>query len=222
MKAIYKFILIFLFPFTMSAQQQWKFHIAFEDATGARDTVWMVYDTTAHTSTPVDFTLGEGHYNFDYTKFNVFFYNTQNDSTKVFALPYTLFPYHGMGIYAFNYQLPLILRWDTSLFHAPYLPFAQGFFNSNVLRNDYFSFVNNDMDLHAFNMLIEDSCIAPSFSWGSQDHFPVHLSLSYDPTLNVNKPSLNLFNIFPTLSNSEIYIQGDLKNYFIEIFGSNF
>ncbi|MEI2419331.1 hypothetical protein V6O07_03590, partial [Arthrospira platensis SPKY2] len=31
----------------VSAQPQWRFHLAFEDAIGAKDTIWFVYDTTA-------------------------------------------------------------------------------------------------------------------------------------------------------------------------------
>jgi hypothetical protein len=33
--------------YTLQAQQPWRFHIAFEDGTGARDTLWMIFDNTA-------------------------------------------------------------------------------------------------------------------------------------------------------------------------------
>jgi len=29
------------------AQPQWKFHIAYEDATGAKDTMWFIWDESA-------------------------------------------------------------------------------------------------------------------------------------------------------------------------------
>jgi len=41
------------FPFSLmlvsqaQAQPQWRFHLAFEDAIGAKDTLWFLYDTTA-------------------------------------------------------------------------------------------------------------------------------------------------------------------------------
>ena len=75
------------------AQPQWKFHIAFEDATGAKDTIWLVYDTTAHGTLPTDTLLGEGKVVIDYSKFNVYIFNYDNDTTKTFALPY--FYFHG-------------------------------------------------------------------------------------------------------------------------------
>ena len=44
-----------------AAQPTWRFHLAFEDGTGARDTIWFVFDTTATNSAGmVDEHLGEG------------------------------------------------------------------------------------------------------------------------------------------------------------------
>jgi hypothetical protein len=59
------------------AQPQWKFHIAFEDATGAKDTIWCIWDTTATDGslTSVDTAFGEAGVTFDYNVFNVWIYN---------------------------------------------------------------------------------------------------------------------------------------------------
>lgn len=58
-----------LITFVLQAQPQWIFHIAFEDATGAKDTIWCIWDTTAHDILPVDTSFGEDKVNFDYSEF---------------------------------------------------------------------------------------------------------------------------------------------------------
>ena len=40
-------LVVLALSLTTIAQPTWRFHLAFEDGTGARDTIWMVYDTTA-------------------------------------------------------------------------------------------------------------------------------------------------------------------------------
>ena len=118
--------------FSAAAQPTWRFHLAFEDGTGARDTIWMVYDTTAQlfytgNEPLVDTALGEGPVNFNSGDFHVFLLNALFDTTQTNALPFSIFPIHeGTLIDAINWIAPMTIRWDTSLFHAPYLPDDQG------------------------------------------------------------------------------------------------
>ena len=86
-----KFIFIILitsFISKVSAQNTWRFPISFEDAMGAKDTIWCIWDSSAHGTVPVDTNFGEGAFQFDYSKFNVWMLNADFDSTKVAAIPY--------------------------------------------------------------------------------------------------------------------------------------
>jgi hypothetical protein len=105
-----------------SAQTPWRFHVSFEDGTGQRDTIWMVFDINA-TVNGVDFQLGEGTPSYNPNAFNAFMYNSNLDSTKTIAYPFSMYPNIGaFNIFAINCTFPVIIRWDTSLFHEPCLP----------------------------------------------------------------------------------------------------
>jgi hypothetical protein len=139
MKSLFIFSLIFITNLCF-AQPQWKFHIAFEDAIGAKDTIWLIWDTTAHGSLPTDTALGEGPVSFNYSNFNVWIYNWDGDSTKTRAYPYNAISFL-LEVRAFNYQYPITIRWDTTLFYASYLPLPVGYINAAIIDNDYFFFV---------------------------------------------------------------------------------
>ncbi len=179
-KISYRSILLF-FHQCAYAQLQWRFYVTFEDGTGQRDTLWMVYDTTATFN--VDSALGESKVVMNNSVFNVWIFNASGDSTKTEAVPYTNFPMHALNnIQAFNFQYPITIAWDTSLFHTSVLPsHATSFINKAVIENDYFWSNNNDPPLQAFNMLIDNHVDAPSFNWGSQSHFPMMIHFEYLP-----------------------------------------
>ena len=148
------------------AQPQWRFHLAFEDGTGARDTIWMVYDTAAtNADSPwpgpnVDVPLGEGPVYINESIFQVFTYNALGQQTKTDAFPYSAFPYFfGTIVDAINWVIPLTIRWDTSLFNAPYLPYDQGSIGQAYLGGDYFFFHSNDGSKLGFNMLLTDHVV---------------------------------------------------------------
>lgn len=79
----------------------------------------------------------------DHTKFNVWVWNWDNDSTKTVAFPYTEFPYHNATVYAFNYQYPMTIRWDLSLGALPWLPQENWPIDGGMLYNGYFYMFNN-------------------------------------------------------------------------------
>ncbi len=105
----------------VSAQEyvepQWKFYFAFEDATGARDTVWQVLDSAA--TDGLDPRFGEIPVELDPEKFNVWLPGGAEIYFKTYAMPLSYDIY--MGIEANNYVLPITLSWDTALFRAPVL-----------------------------------------------------------------------------------------------------
>jgi hypothetical protein len=125
MKTIHLFLGLALVLGTLHthAQPQWRFHLAFEDAAGTRDTLWFIYDTTAtHGLGNVDTLLGEAPQTMVPGRLNVWTSNGVGDSTKTNAYPYTMFPYGQMSVKGFGYTTPLEIHWDTSLFQAPFLP----------------------------------------------------------------------------------------------------
>lgn len=144
------------------AQPQWRFHLAFEDATGAKDTLWFIWDETATEGWnigDVDYHLGEGRVEMDLDVFNVYLGNWDGDSTKTVAIPYTSFPWHSSEpIDAFNYEYPITIRWDRSLFHAPYLPDPDTI-NFAVLNGMYFYLHANQIPPGVYSILEEDSVV---------------------------------------------------------------
>jgi hypothetical protein len=155
-----------------TAQPTWRFHLAFEDGTGARDTIWMLYDTTAqlfyNINQPlVDTALREGPIFINDSDFHVFLQNALFDTTQTNALPYTIYPVHeGSIVNAINWTPPMTITWDTSLFHAPYLPYDQGVFGVATMDGLAFSaYMNNpDFEFGRYDMLLSDS-ITVDFLW---------------------------------------------------------
>ncbi len=172
---------------TAAAQPTWRFHLAFEDGTGARDTLWMVFDTTATIGTGVpDQELGEGAVQMDPNEFNVWILNPAYDSTKTIALPYPYFPYITIEIQAFNYTYPLTLRWDTAMFRLPWLP-EPGFpYDGGTMDNEYFFFYGgNEPWGHLFIMGWTDSVvIQPPADFPDMIVFPLLVNLGMGSTVN--------------------------------------
>jgi hypothetical protein len=223
MKTIISVMVILLSCVSVFGQARWKFYVAFEDATGARDTLWMVYDTTAHGNLPVDTGLGEGKFNFDHSVMNVWVYNADFDSTKTIAFPYSSFPYHSIGnIMAFNYVYPITISWDTALFHSPILPsqpIPYMYINDVFMYNEYFHFVNNDPPKQAFNMLINNSAVAPPFGWGTTEHFPMTITVQYNSqtVINENSDASNKVLVYPSPFDDGLRISTEIPvdKYFI-------
>ena len=197
---------LFFISLNIIAQSQWRFPLCFEDATGARDTIWVLYDTTAHISTPVDTALGEGYQPLTSNIFNVYTINFNGNTTKTYAFPYSAFPGFDVYIDAINYQLPVTITWDTSLFHSPILPTTR-FFNHVVLYNEYFFLVNNDVIEQAYNALITDSAYCPPFSWGSMNHFPLTFGSSFET--GISPLSKSGFLLFPTISTGVYHLNAN-------------
>lgn len=146
------------FTLAATAQPTWRFHLAFEDATGARDTLWFVFDTTA-TIFDVDPQCGEGGVTLSPDSFHVFMFNQGNDSTQTDAQPYTYFPeFYSQLFHGMNFQYPLTLRWDTSLYHAPDLP-EEGI-GVAVLSGEYFWQAGySELAYGTMDMTIRDSIV---------------------------------------------------------------
>ncbi|HPI85771.1 MAG TPA: T9SS type A sorting domain-containing protein [Bacteroidales bacterium] len=199
-------------------QQQWKFHLAFEDANYQRDTIWFIWDSTA-TFHGIDTALGEMAVELNYSEFNVWIQNFYGDTTKTQALPYN--HTHSTTIGAINFELPIIMTWDSSMFFADYLPPEPvGWVNSAKLSNDYFFFINNDHLNHVFDMTLTDSIIAPEpnntdpWYWLPERHFPMGIELRQDPTIGLDENLCEMKSnivLFPNPSSTSIFLR--LKDY---------
>jgi hypothetical protein len=157
-----------------TAQPTWRFHLAFEDGTGARDTIWLVYDSAAtsaysHWPVPIDeYDSLQATLNYGDGGFHVYLQNDMQDTTNSLAFPYSAYPLFETGnhINAINWTPPMTITWDTSLFHAPYLPYDQGEFGVATMDGLAFSaYMNNpDLEFGRYDMLISDS-ITVDFLW---------------------------------------------------------
>lgn len=174
----------------LHAQPTWRFHLAFENGDGARDTIWLVYDTTATLPADpwpgpnVDTALGESGTVIDYDSFNVWMINAEADSTATNAIPYSWFPIHGGSIVdGINWVAPITIRWDTALFHSPYLP-TYDTIGVAKMGGTYFFFNNNDPWLQAFNMLLTDSVVVDV---DAEFLFPFGVYFGADDGIGINE-----------------------------------
>jgi len=214
-------IAIYSSEFNSVAQSQWKFHIAFEDASGAKDTIWCIWDSTAHLTTPVDTALGEGPVTLNNNDFNVFVYNYNGDTTKTVAMPISGIAI-GCEVRAINFQYPLNVYWDQTLFNAIFLwPYST--IDEARIDNDYFFSVNNDPPLQAFNMLFDDHAYAPEFTWFSQSQFPMHFNIARHDTsyLNINPTRESKFLIYPNPIINEFHLITSEEIQSIKIIGAD-
>jgi len=226
---ILSLITLLSISFQLKAQPQWKFHVAFEDATGAKDTIWFIWDTTA-VFYGIDTALGEGNPNMNYNDFNVYTLTWGNypdyDTTKVVAQPYE-YSFENT-IEAINFELPITITWDSALLHADWLPPTPvGWVNYARIDNDYFFQYNNNAMAHQYDMTLSDSVTAPykgnTVAWAWQDgvHFPMEILLIQDPTLGVDKNIIepkDVIQSFPNPFKNNTTIKFYLKNKsFVEL-----
>lgn len=231
-KNFFGILLALTFYCSLTAQPQWKFHIAYEDATGAKDTIWLIWDTTA--TFGIDTLLGEGNPGMDYNEFNVWTLTGLNhDTTKVVAYPYE-YSFAGVFINAMNFELPITITWDSSLFHAPWLPPQPvGWINHARIDNHYFfAYWNNPWVPHYYDMTIDNKVIAPipeANPWFWQDwvHFPMQFIIYQDPTLGtpvLNENHGNGLIVYPNPAGTQLWVSIPedylLANAIIEVLNS--
>ena len=196
------------------AQPTWRFHIAFEDGTGARDTLWLVYDTSVvqtQSHWPVDISEYEqSRVGLDYSdgEFHVFTINDLIDSTNSIAFPYSWFPIFETGgsIDAINWTPPMTLRWDTSLFRAPYLPYVQGNFGIAIMDCLAFFAISNHPELGAYDMLINNDVTVDQFS---EFLFPFGVYFGPSDGVFVSERSVGQMRITPNPAHDRTSIKGE-------------
>ena len=175
----------------------------------------MVYDTTATFGSDflpvVDTTLGEGRIQMDLDGFNVWMWNWDLDSTKTIAFPYSSYPiFDATIINAFNWTPPMTIRWDTSLFHVPYLPFEQGDVGIAIMDCLAFFAISNHPELGAYDMLIDDSVTVDQFS---EYLFPFSVYFGADDHVDISTlgPHGSALSFSPNPAKTFIHVQTDAK-----------
>ena len=199
---------------TTTAQPTWRFHLAFEDGTGAKDTLWLLYDTTAHLfysggQPIVDYDLGEGPTDMSDGLFHVFTLNALMDSTNTVATPYSWFPMFETGntIDAINWTPPMTITWDTSLFHAPYLPYDQGHIGLAVMNGLAFSqFNDGSLDFGMLSMLIRDS-VQIDFLSEYLFTFAVYFDAVDDVAVAEHDPGRTPLRVWPNPAHTVVHIE---------------
>ncbi len=160
-------------PFTFATYgiPQFKFHLAFEDATGAKDTLWLIWDSLATGN--YDTIFGEKPVSLLPNAFQVYY--CFGDTLKVRA-DNTINGGTDLLILAKNYTYPLTMYWDSSLIYHNNLPFTIG---HAYLDNEWFFFNNDGSLIEEFNMMQTNSVLLPKFYYWSQEQFPLHFSMGY-------------------------------------------
>ena len=210
----------------LGAQQnaQWPFYIAFEDAIGAKDTLWMVYDTAAVYPNGVSPNLGEIPLSPEDTLgFHVWCY-------LFLGVPYEKYSgraldpsndYLSTTVYAENYVLPLTASWDTTLFTADILYETGDPVRRGIMDSDYF-FGNNNGSFSWFELTLDNHVTMYEFFAGTGNHFPISLYLErgpLTPIVGVNDIESNYLSVFPNPTAGLLNLQfpsavsGTLKVY---------
>lgn len=198
------------------AQQQnaqWAFHLAFEDAMGANDTLWFLLDTAGTYPYSISGLYGEEPIEVDSASFQVWFYHPISD--EIFE-PYNTFmqPIDDTGfvlggsIFAQNYALPLTVSWDSTLFTSDVLyEYGGEPINQALINNSYFFFTFQEGNLYTesgWDMTLTDHAEMPYFWWGDGDHFPLSINLSRGPLgtgVGVDEEQKAQFSVFPNPGN---------------------
>src|SRR5690606_28985386 len=143
---------------------------------------WVIIDSTANSTVTInDSLLGEipiGE--IDSGKFHVYYLATYLDSYNVYAVA-TFKKNVSVNIQAQNYRLPIIVRWDSSLFKNNNLPWE---IKTALLSHRY-------LWPCCYNMLLSDSFIALPYTWGGAYDSPLPLGLYFSElvlTPGINEP----------------------------------
>ena len=207
---------------TAQDETEWRFHVAFEDAAGAKDTIWLVWNDAA--SLGIDTAFDEGPVEMHPDSFNVFLLNQQLDSTKTLALE---FGWMGIdaNVFAINYELPMQISWDSTMFDAPVLQDIGCQVTWARLYNVYFFFENNMDDGTMFNMLAASQAELPPSAWDDSELFPMYVGLQRS-SVDTSTSSLNglkqknTISIYPNPARNAATVECNAMLKRIDVFNS--
>lgn len=189
---------------------QWEFYLAFEDATGTRDTLWLVFDTggVIFSTTVGDFGLNPelgqipiGNDSVEVDSFHVWMYQDNLGNHYDVCDGSFSFGIIEVQLYGENFVLPMTMRWDTTLFNSDV--FNQ--YNDSVsvgyaiMDSNYLFTVGGSET--GWDMMVTDHVELPYFEMGggTANHFPIFVHIDIggggNPAgvHNLNKANFTLF-----------------------------
>ncbi len=178
-KPLLNLLLIFALTSVVSALNaqgpptQWKFYLAFEDATGAKDTIWIGLDENG-TVGNLNPDLGEVPVQLDSTEFNVWmnvYPSMEAFKTYVGSINHS----PSIIVFGMNQVLPITLSWDTAFFNSPVLQETMaGPICNPRLESSWFENYTNAVWLHnQYSMVFDNHVVLPEAPWLLQPHFPM-------------------------------------------------
>ncbi len=194
------------------AQQQnaqWSFYFAFEDANGAKDSLWFLLDTASTYPWSISGLYGEEPIETDSVNFQVWFYHpldyvngnpTERYSTVLGNINNSAEVF-GPEVFATNYELPIVLTWDSSLFTTEVLyTYGVNPINKATLDNNYlFSHGGSET---GWDMTLTNHVELPYYWYagGIGNQFPLYINLERGPLgsgVGINSIGKEEFSIFP-------------------------
>ncbi len=189
---------------------QWSFYLAFEDATGAKDSVWFLMDTAATYPWSISGLYGEEPLEPDSVSFQVWFLHPldmQSGNKYDTWLGKPNFEAYSTELFAENGIMPYIATWDSSLFTADILYEYGDPIHKATLDNEYFFMQNNSIWYNQYYLTLDDHVEMPYFWWGSSNQFPLDINFERGPLGNdvgLEKMKESEFSIFPNPATSHI------------------
>jgi len=203
---------------------EWKFYFAFEDASGAKDTIWTCLDENG--TFDVDTALGEVPVALDSTEFNVWIHHYMTGSTPYKLAARSLESSPEVEIYGMNAELPITLSWDTALFNAPVLmETSTGPICNPRMDSQWFFFQTNAPWLHhQYSMIFDNQVVLSESGLGSTNHFPItaYFDRGYDCNpLSNNVAVLKEFLLSPNPCTDYIELRTDAVLKKVEVYDLN-
>lgn len=218
---LYIFIAILFSNFSNKclAQQQnaqWSFYMAFEDATGAKDSIWFLLDTASTVPDSISGLYGEHPIEEDSINFQVWFYHPLDYVNGNPTERYNTFlgritndeAAFSPDIHSENFVLPITATWDSSLFTSEVLyEYGGNPINKAILDNDYLFLSGGDE--YGWDMTQTDHVELPHFWWGSGSQFPLFFNIERGPLnsgVGIDDLEKIEFSVFPNPATDYVFL----------------
>jgi len=208
--------LIFLSATSLSLQSQidnhWEFYFAFEDATGARDTIYLFWSDEA--TNFIDPQFGEelvdlndnGEMQAVFTQVS---FAWEEGYYKTIAAPLNFEGIDGI-IGLINYTEPVELECNGEFFtDNQQFPVLDSLFISGELHNDYFFFgPESDFPCECYNLNLNNGLVLPE-NW-PVEHFPIFWTFNHSTILSNNSTKIeDRIKLYPNPVEDFLYISSD-------------